>query len=114
MTTSTLATAGTVSRYWKTGLIITHADLTGIIASNPADAHDDQEGCQALPPGSVPWLGLLEEQFLASMNALAAASGARHPAPRPIFVPAPPPRPEPARVMAQRVIRVSTIRSTQS
>jgi hypothetical protein len=38
MTTSTVTAAGTVSRYWKTGLIITHADLAGIIASDPAAA----------------------------------------------------------------------------
>ena len=73
MTTATLATAGTVTRYWKTGLIITQANLTGII---PADPADDGQRCQVLPPSSVPGLDLLREQFLASMNALAAAEDA--------------------------------------
>lgn len=76
MTTSTVPAAGTVSRYWKTGLIITHADLAGIITSDPAAGHDDEGLRQVLPPGSVPGLDLLEEQFLASMNALAAAEAA--------------------------------------
>ena len=73
MTTNTVSAAGTVSRYWKTGLIITHADLAAITASDPAVGHDDEGPCQVLPAGSVPGLDLLEEQFLASMNALAAA-----------------------------------------
>jgi hypothetical protein len=75
MTTDTLTAAGTVTRSWKTGLIITQADLSGIISGDPAaDASGDH--CQVLPPGSVPGLRALEEQFLASMNALAAADDA--------------------------------------
>jgi len=76
MTTSTVTAAGTVSRRWKTGLIITHADLAGITTSDPAADNDDQERCRVLPPGSVSGLDLLEDQFLASMNALAAAEAA--------------------------------------
>lgn len=78
MTTATLPAIGTVTRYWKTGLIITHADLTGVITTDPAVTTDDSDGerCQVLPPGSVPGMHLLEEQFLASMNALAAAEDA--------------------------------------
>jgi hypothetical protein len=74
MTTATLPTTGTVTRYWKTGLIITHADLTGIITTDPAvTAAGDGERCQVLPSDDTPGLDQLEEQFLASMNALAAA-----------------------------------------
>jgi hypothetical protein len=77
MTTDTMAASGTVTRYWKTGLIITQASLTGIITTDPATAADaDGERCQVLPPGSVPGLDLLEAHFLASMNALAAAEAA--------------------------------------
>jgi hypothetical protein len=77
MTTATLPETGTVTRYWKTGLIITHAGLTGVITTDPAATADsDGERCQVLPPGSVPGLHLLEEQFLTSMNALAAAEDA--------------------------------------
>ncbi|HEX6525721.1 MAG TPA: hypothetical protein VF070_37765 [Streptosporangiaceae bacterium] len=78
MTTATLPTTGAVTRYWKTGLIITQADLTGVITTDPATAVGDgeRERCQMLPPGSVPGLHLLEEQFLASMNTLAAAEDA--------------------------------------
>jgi hypothetical protein len=73
MTTTAPATAGTVTRYWKTGLVISQADLTGIIPPGPAAPADDGQRCQVLPAGSVPGLDLLREQFLASMNALAAA-----------------------------------------
>jgi len=77
MTTATLTTTGTVARYWKTGLIITRADVTGIITTAAATAAaDDGERCRVLPPASVSDLHLLEEQFLASMNALAAAEDA--------------------------------------
>ncbi len=78
MTTATLPATGTVTRYWKTGLIITHADLTGIITADPATTAlpGDGERCQVLPPGSVPGLDLLEEHFLASMNTLATAEKA--------------------------------------
>src|ERR1017187_4597408 len=77
MTTATIPAAGTVSRSWKTGLIITRADLTGISSGDPAAIMDGPgERCQVLPPGSVPGLDLLEEQFLTSMNTLAAAEDA--------------------------------------
>jgi hypothetical protein len=77
MTTATIPAAGTVSRSWKTGLIITRADLTGISPGDPAAIMDGPgERCQVLPPGSVPGLDLLEEQFLTSMNTLAAAEDA--------------------------------------
>jgi hypothetical protein len=77
MTRVAIPAAGTVTRYWKTGLIITNADLAGIITSDPAAiGTDNGECCQVLPPGSVPGLDLLKEQFLVSMNALAAAETA--------------------------------------
>lgn len=77
MTTDTITTTGTVSRYWKTGLIITQADLSGIISGDPGPTTaPGGERCRSLPPSSVPGLQALEEQFLASMNALASADGA--------------------------------------
>jgi hypothetical protein len=77
MTTAAIAAAGTVSRHWKTGLIITQADLTGIISADPAaTACTDGQRCQVLPLSCVPGMRVLEEQFLASMNALAAAEDA--------------------------------------
>jgi hypothetical protein len=77
MTTATLPATGTVTRHWKTGLIITQVDLAGIITTDPAAGTDGGgERCQVLPPGSVPGPELLREQFLASMNALAAAEDA--------------------------------------
>jgi hypothetical protein len=78
MTTSALTTTGTLTRYWKTGLVITQADLTGIIPADPAltASPGGGERCQVLPPATVPRLEALEEQFLASMNALAAAEDA--------------------------------------
>jgi hypothetical protein len=76
MTGGTRAAAGTLTRRWKTGLIITQVSLTGIISGDPAAAAAAGQRCQVLPPGSVPGLHALEEQFLASMNALAAADGA--------------------------------------
>jgi hypothetical protein len=75
MTTTALTAAGTVTRYWKTGLVITQANLTGITPPDPAGTGDGQR-CQVLPPGPVPGLDLLREQFLASMNMLAAAEDA--------------------------------------
>jgi hypothetical protein len=77
MTAANAPMAATVSRFWKTGLLITQADLTGVITGDPAaGVSPSGQPCQVLPPGSVPGLQALEEQFLASMNALAAADGA--------------------------------------
>jgi hypothetical protein len=71
MTTGTF-TATTVTRYWKTGLIITHTGLTGIISGDPAlRAPGDGQRCQVLPAGSVAGMHALREQFITSMNALA-------------------------------------------
>ena len=52
--------AGTVTRFWKTGVIIAQADLTGILGTDP----------------TAPDLQVLRAQFLESMNALAAAENA--------------------------------------
>jgi hypothetical protein len=77
MTADTLTESGTVTRHWKTGLIITQADLSAIISGDPAaTAGASGQRCQVVPPGAVPGLRVLEEQFLASMNALAAADAA--------------------------------------
>jgi hypothetical protein len=74
-TAATPVTAGTVTRYWKTGLLITTADTTGISAAVPPP---DPAGPQRmiLPPESVTGIGALKEQFLASMNQLAHADNA--------------------------------------
>ncbi len=80
MISSTIAAtpmAGTVTRYWKTGLIITQADLTGILGIDPAGTTPPgQDRRLTVPPGSVAGLPALREQFLDSMNALAAAENA--------------------------------------
>ena len=80
MTTSTITAtpaAGTVTRYWKTGIIITQADLTGILSADPAGiALEGQDRCLTVAPASVPGLPTLREQFLDSMNTLAAAENA--------------------------------------
>lgn len=70
--------AGTVSRYWKTGLIITQTDLTGLITSDPADAEGGEgRRCQVISADSAGiGLAAIREQFLASMNALADADDA--------------------------------------
>jgi len=67
-------TAGAVTRYWKTGLVIGNLDLTGITAG-PPDPDPAGDRCLTLPPGAVTGLQLLKEQFLASMNQLAEADG---------------------------------------
>lgn len=73
MTTAAIPGAGTVSRHWKTPLIITQADISGVIPVGPTGPAAGAGRCQVLPADLVPGLRLLEEQFLASMNALAAA-----------------------------------------
>lgn len=73
-TAGSARTAGAVSRYWKTGLVIGNLDLTGITA-DPPDPDPAGDRCLTLPPGAVTGLQLLREQFLASMNQLAAADG---------------------------------------
>lgn len=75
--TNTLTAGETVTRHWKTGLVITRVGLTGIITADPATGADnDGTRCQVLPPAAVPGLDLLRGQFIASMNALAAAQDA--------------------------------------
>lgn len=79
MTTSTTTATpmtGTVTRYWKTGVIIARGDLTGILNADPGTALGGQDRCLTVPAGSVPGLRRLREQFLESMNALAAAEDA--------------------------------------
>jgi hypothetical protein len=69
------AGTGTVTRYWKTGLIVTTADITGITAQAPEpDPAGDPR--LILPASSVTGMAGLEAQFLASMNQLAEADSA--------------------------------------
>jgi hypothetical protein len=78
MTTPAIATPGTVTRYWKTGIVIGHLGLDGItVDSAPAaEARDGGARCLSLPAGSVPGLRALEEHMLATMNDVAAAEHA--------------------------------------
>ena len=77
ITITPVAGAGTVTRCWKTGVIITQAELTGILIGDPAGkAPAGQDRCLTVPPGSVPGLMRLRDQFLESMNTLAAAENA--------------------------------------
>jgi hypothetical protein len=75
--TATLSAGELVTRHWKTGLIISQVNLSGIINADPAaEADNDGTRCQVLPPGSLPGLDLLRGHFLTSMNALANAEDA--------------------------------------
>ena len=74
--TITAPGTGTVTRYWKTGLIITQADIAGLITTDPADTgRGDGQHCQVIDASSAPGLalGAIRDQFLTSMNALAGA-----------------------------------------
>jgi hypothetical protein len=74
MTVTEPAPVGTVTRYWKTGIVIGHLSLDGIIDGDPACAVPaSAERCQSLPATAVPGMAALREQFLASMNDLARA-----------------------------------------
>jgi hypothetical protein len=75
MTTATAQAAGTVTRFWKTGLIITSTSLQDVAARVPPP---DPAGapCLILPPGAVTGMATLKEQFLTSMNQLAQADRA--------------------------------------
>jgi len=76
-TTTATAGAGTVTRHWRTGLIITQTNLTATPGTGPAEAAlTGEERCLVLPPGAVPGVAALQAQFLASMKALAAAENA--------------------------------------
>jgi hypothetical protein len=71
-----ITSTATVTRHWKTGLIISRTDLTGIVSADPAtDAAGDSQFL-TLPARSVPGIMALREQFIVSMNALAAADDA--------------------------------------
>lgn len=68
----------TVTRFWKTGLIITRADITGLLSSDPGETqHEHRQCCEVLDTGSLPGTGLaaIRAQFLSSMNTLADADG---------------------------------------
>jgi hypothetical protein len=55
MATATIPAAGTVSRSWETGLIITRADLTGIISGDPAATTDSAgNAARCSRPGPCP------------------------------------------------------------
>ena len=74
--TATIPEAGTVSRHWKTGLIITQADITGLITSDPGET---THGGRCVPISAASAgidLAAIREQFLLSMNALADADDA--------------------------------------
>jgi hypothetical protein len=70
--TAPAAPARSVTRYWKTPLVIGNVDLDGITAGLP-DPDPAGDRCLTLPPGAVTGLDLLRDQFLASMNQLAEA-----------------------------------------
>lgn len=77
MTITETALVGTVTRYWKTGVIIGHISLDGIIDGDPADAVPASGGrCQPLPLTAVPGIATLREQLLTAMNDLARADEA--------------------------------------
>jgi hypothetical protein len=77
MTMTETAPAGTVTRYWKTGVIIGHLVLDGITDGDPASAVPASgERCQSLPVTAVPGMEALREQLLACMNDLARADEA--------------------------------------
>jgi len=77
MTITEPAPAGTVTRHWKTGVIIGSLSLGGITDGDPARAAAPSgERCQALPLTAVPGLAALREQLLAAMNDLARADEA--------------------------------------
>ena len=77
MTITETAPAGTVTRYWKTGVVIGHLSLDGITNGDPASAVPASgERCQSLPLTAVPGIAALREQLLASMNDLARADEA--------------------------------------
>jgi hypothetical protein len=73
-----ITTHGTVTRYWKTGIVIGLFDLDGIVAGcDPAvQSGDCGERCLSLPPDSVPGLRALEAHMLATMNDVATAEHA--------------------------------------
>ncbi len=69
-------TVGTVTRYWKTGVVIGSIGLDGIVSADPAARLTaDRSRCESLPAGSVPGLQALEERLMASMNDIASAEG---------------------------------------
>jgi hypothetical protein len=75
--TATTPEAATISRYWKTGLIISQADITGLVTSDPGDAAPGGGRCVLIPAGSAGIdLAAIRELFLSSMNALADADDA--------------------------------------
>lgn len=77
MTITETVPAGTVTRYWKTAVIIGSLSLDGITDGDPAAAVPASgERCQLLPLTAVPGIARLREQLLASMNDLARAGDA--------------------------------------
>jgi hypothetical protein len=77
MTITDPSPAGTVTRYWKTGVVIGHLSLDHITDGDPASAvQASSERCQSLPVTAVPGVAALREQLLASMNDLARADEA--------------------------------------
>lgn len=77
MTTAQTAPSGTVTRHWKTGVVIGRLSLDGIVGEDPAEAVPASgERCQSLPARAVPGMTALRERLLAAMNDLARADEA--------------------------------------
>ncbi len=78
MTATAITIPGTITRYWKTGIVIGILSPDGITAGcDPAaEAGDDRERLLSLPADSLPGLRALEEHMLATMNDIAVAEHA--------------------------------------
>jgi hypothetical protein len=70
MTTDTLATPAAVTRYWKTGIVVGPADITGITTAEPEPG---TSRCVTLEAAAVTGMDRLRDLFLASMRQLADA-----------------------------------------
>ena len=70
MTAETLTVPGTVTRYWKTGIVVGPADITGITASAPEPG---TSRCVTVDPDAVTGMDRLRDLFLTSMRQLADA-----------------------------------------
>jgi hypothetical protein len=77
VTVTETALVSTVTRYWKTGVVIGSISLDGITDGDPASAVPASgERCQPLPLTAVPGSAALRSLLLASMNDLALADQA--------------------------------------
>lgn len=77
MTIAQTIPSGTVTRYWKTGVVIGHLSLDGIVSADPAGVVPGSgERRQSLPATAVPGMTALRERLTAAMNDLARAAEA--------------------------------------